>query len=204
MNIIKDLRDLGNTMVVVEHEEEIIRSADQVIDIGPGAGELGGKIIFSGDVPTLLQSKESLTAQYLRRELKIATPVFRRSNRKGSLQVKGIRQYNLDLDIDIPLGLMVCVTGVSGSGKSTLVHDIVYAGIKKLQGQWKGPVGRFRDFAGWESITEVMLVDQTPIGRTPRSNPVTYIKAFDEIRRLYSSLRDARSQNLSPAHLLSS
>jgi excinuclease ABC subunit A len=199
--ILKDLRELGNTIVVVEHEKEIISSADKLVDIGPGAGERGGEVIHSGDLPSLLQNNQSVTGKYLNGRLRIATPVFRRARSGRFLKLTGVRQHNLkQLDIEIPLGVMVCVTGVSGSGKSTLVHDVVYAGIRHLKGSWNGPFGRFTSIQGWEDLTDILLVDQSPIGKTPRSNPVTYIKAFDEIRKLFASLRESKARNLSPGH----
>ena len=199
--ILKDLQALGNTIVVVEHEREIISSAERIIDVGPGAGERGGEIIHSGDMLSLLENSRSVTGKYLKGRLKIPTPVFRRSGQGKTLRLTGVKQHNLKkLTLDIPLGVMVCVTGVSGSGKSTLVHDIVYAGVKRLMGRWKSPVGQFSSIEGWESLTDVLLVDQSPIGKTPRSNPVTYIKAFDEIRKLFASLRESKARNLTPAH----
>lgn len=199
IQILKNLRDLGNTIVVVEHEKTMIESADQVIDMGPGAGEKGGEIIHSGGVDSLLANERSLTGKYLKGSLKIPTPVFRRSTNGNFLTVSGARQHNLkDLTLQIPLDAMVCITGVSGSGKSTLVQEILYAGLKKLRGEWKEGVGEFERLEGWERISDVLLVDQNPIGKTPRSNPVTYLKAFDEIRSLFSSVREARSRNLSP------
>jgi excinuclease ABC subunit A len=201
VEILRRLRDLDNTMVVVEHEREIITSADHVIDMGPGAGELGGRVLFSGNLSALLDSPDSLTGRYLRGDLRIATPVFRRKSQGRSIVLKGVRQNNLrDLDIRIPLGILACVTGVSGSGKSTLVQDVLYAGVQKLRGEWNGPAGRARSIEGWEQLTEVLLVDQGPIGRTPRSNPVTYIKAFDDIRQIFASLREAQARNLKPGH----
>ncbi|UCF38260.1 MAG: excinuclease ABC subunit UvrA [Acidobacteriota bacterium] len=201
VDILRKLRDLGNTIVVVEHERDIIQSGDHIIDIGPGAGEHGGEIVFSGTLDEMIQSPESLTGKYLRGEAKISIPVFRRSPPTTSIEIFGARQHNLkNLDVRIPLGGLVCISGVSGSGKSTLVHDILYAGSKKLEGDWKGPVGKFDRIEGLSQISDIILVDQTPIGRTPRSNPITYVKAFDDIRKLFASLREAHSRNLSPAH----
>ena len=201
VKILRDLQELGNTIVVVEHEREIISSADRIIDVGPGAGEQGGEIIHSGDMRSLLKNRKSLTGRYLDGQLKIPIPVFRRTAQPQTLQLTGVSQHNLkQLSLEIPLGLMVCVTGVSGSGKSTLVHDVLYAGIKRCLGRWNGGVGQFTSIEGWETLTDVLLVDQSPIGKTPRSNPVTYIKAFDEIRKLFASLRESRAQNLAPGH----
>lgn len=201
VRVLQHLRDLGNTIVVVEHEREIIAAADHVIDIGPGAGELGGRLVFSGTATELTASVTSLTGRYLRGELRIPVPVFRRKPAPQPLCLRGVRQHNLkNLDLEIPLGILVCITGVSGSGKSTLVHDVIYAGIQKAKGHWKGPVGEFRSIENWRRISEVILVDQTPIGRTPRSNPVTYIKAFDDIRKLFAATREAHARALAPAH----
>ena len=199
IEILKELRDLGNTIVVVEHEKEMIEAADSIIDMGPGAGEQGGEVIHNGNLPSLLTNAASITGQYLMGKLKIPTPVFRRSSNGNFLTIQGARQHNLqNLTVRIPLGVLVCITGVSGSGKSTLVHDVLYAGLKKLRGDWKQTVGDFDCIKGGEQLSDVLLVDQTPIGRTPRSNPVTYIKAFDQIRKIFASLRQARSHNFSP------
>ncbi|MEJ2083676.1 MAG: excinuclease ABC subunit UvrA [Acidobacteriota bacterium] len=145
--------------------------------------------------------KRPLTGRYLRGESRIPTPTFRRQPSARKLRLRGVQHNNLkNLDIDIPLGLFVCITGVSGSGKSTLVQDVLYAGLMKQRGQWKGATGRVRAIEGGENLSEVVLIDQSPIGRTPRSNPVTYIKAFDEIRKTFASLREAQARNLTPAH----
>jgi excinuclease ABC subunit A len=201
IEILKRLRDLGNTIVVVEHEKQIMLAADKLVDIGPGAGEHGGEVVFSGTPDELLQSERSLTAKYLRDEIRIPTPVFRRSRSGRYLRILGAKQHNLkNVDIEIPLGLLVCVTGVSGSGKSTLVNEILYQNLKKLRGDWNGPVGQVDHIEGWEHLSEVLLVDQSPIGRTPRSNPVTYTKAFDEIRSIFASTREATARGLAPRH----
>ncbi len=201
ISILRNLRDLGNTVVVVEHEREMIRAADQIIDMGPGAGEQGGEIIHSGTLSSLLENPDSTTGKYLTQQLRIPTPVFRRSLNTHALTVRGARQNNLkNLTLKIPLGLLTCVTGVSGSGKSTLVEDVLYAGIKKLRGEWKGEVGACDSIEGWEYLSDILLVDQSPIGKTPRSNPVTYLKAFDHIRKAFASLREARARNFGPGH----
>ncbi len=201
VTLLKRLRDLGNTMLVVEHERDIIEAADHVIDMGPGAGELGGHVVFAGDLQGLLSCPESLTGKYLRGEARIPTPTFRRQPTAKKLRLRDVHQNNLKhLDLDIPLGLFVCITGVSGSGKSTLVQDVLYAGLMKQRGEWKGATGQVRSIEGGENLSEVVLIDQSPIGRTPRSNPVTYIKAFDEIRKIFASLRDSQARNLTPAH----
>jgi excinuclease ABC subunit A len=179
----------------------MIRVADHIVDIGLGAGEQGGKVVYSGDYPGLLQESRSLTAKYLRNELAIPVPSPRRKGLSNKIRLKGASEHNLkDIDIDIPLNALTCVTGVSGSGKSTLVHDVLYAAIKRAKGDWDRRVGSFRELQGLEYITDVVLVDQTPIGRTPRSNPVTYLKAFDPIRELFALTKDARARGLTASH----
>ncbi len=201
IEILKHLRDLGNTIVVGEHEKEMIEAADHIIDLGPGAGEQGGHLVHSGELSLMLKNRNSLTGKYLTGKNAITTPVFRRSTNCKTLSLHGARQHNLkNLSTHFPLGVMVCVTGVSGSGKSTLVHNVLYAGLKNLRGEWKGTIGELDRIEGWEQFSEVLLVDQNPIGKTPRSNPVTYVKAFDEVRKLFASTREAQSRNLPPSH----
>jgi excinuclease ABC subunit A len=201
IHILENLRDIGNTVLVVEHEPEMMMSADKIIDIGPGAGELGGDVVFSGTPKELLATGQSLTGKYLRGELEIKPPKTRRQPGARSLQIRGAREHNLKgIDVDIPLGMTVCITGVSGSGKSTLVHDIIYAGIKKQRGEWTGHVGSFAELRGAQFINDVVLVDQSPIGRTPRSNPVTYIKVYDAIRDLFASTREAQAHGYDSSH----
>jgi excinuclease ABC subunit A len=201
IDILQQLRDQGNTVLVVEHDEDMIRVADHIVDIGLGAGEQGGKVVYSGDYQGLLLESRSLTAKYLRNELAIPVPSARRKGLSHKIRLKGASEHNLkDVDIDIPLNALTCVTGVSGSGKSTLVHDVLYAAIKRAKGDWDRRVGSFRELQGLEYITDVVLVDQTPIGRTPRSNPVTYLKAFDPIRELLASTKDARARGLTASH----
>ena len=201
IDILQQLRDQGNTVLVVEHDEDMIRVADHVVDIGLGAGEQGGRVVYSGDYQGLLQESRSLTARYLRNELAIPIPFPRRKGLSQKIRLKGASEHNLkDVDIEIPLNALTCVTGVSGSGKSTLVHDVLYAAIKRAKGDWDRRVGAFRALEGLEYITNVVLVDQTPIGRTPRSNPVTYLKAFDPIRELFASTKDARSRGLTASY----
>jgi excinuclease ABC subunit A len=201
IDILRQLRDQGNTVLVVEHDEDMIRVADHVVDIGLGAGEQGGKVVFSGDLPHLLEEPRSLTAKYLRHELSIPIPSPRRKGVGQRIRLRGATEHNLkDVDIDIPLNTLTCVTGVSGSGKSTLVHDVLYAAIKRAKGDWDRRVGTHRSLEGLEYITDVVLVDQTPIGRTPRSNPVTYLKAFDPIRELFSLTKEARARGLTASH----
>jgi excinuclease ABC subunit A len=201
IDILCQLRDQGNTVLVVEHDEDMIRVADHVVDIGLGAGEQGGRVVFSGDLPHLLEEPRSLTAKYLRHELSIPVPSPRRKGVGQRIRLKGASEHNLkDVDIEIPLNTLTCVTGVSGSGKSTLVHDVLYAAIKRVKGDWDRRVGMHRSLEGLEYITDVVLIDQTPIGRTPRSNPVTYLKAFDPIRELFSLTKDARARGLTASH----
>ena len=199
--ILRQLRDQGNTVLVVEHDADMIRVADTVVDMGLGAGEQGGRVVFSGSLKQLLLEPRSLTAKYLRDELAIPVPAVRRKATNQKLRITGAAEHNLkDLDVEIPLGLLVCVTGVSGSGKSTLVHDVLYAALKRAKGDWDRRIGVHRKLEGAEFITDVVLVDQAPIGRTPRSNPVTYLKAFDPIRELFAACKDARSRGLTASH----
>jgi excinuclease ABC subunit A len=199
--ILRQLRDQGNTVLVVEHDADMIRVADTVVDMGLGAGEQGGRVIFSGTLEGLLNEPRSLTAKYLRNELAIPVPATRRKPTTQKLRVIGAAEHNLKgLDVEIPLGVLTCVTGVSGSGKSTLVHDVIYAALKKTKGDWDRRVGTHRKLEGAEFVTDVVLVDQAPIGRTPRSNPVTYLKAFDPIRELFAGTKDARSRGLTASH----
>jgi excinuclease ABC subunit A len=201
IDILRQLRDQGNTVVVVEHDADMIRVADEVIDIGLGAGEQGGRIVFAGELDGLLREPRSLTAKYLRDDLAIPIPPVRRKPAKPRLKIIGAKEHNLkNVDLEIPLGLFTCVTGVSGSGKSTLVHDVIYAAIKRAKGDWDRRVGRLDRIEGTELVSDVVLVDQAPIGRTPRSNPVTYLKAFDPIRDLFASTKDARVHGLTPSH----
>jgi excinuclease ABC subunit A len=199
--ILRQLRDQGNTVLVVEHDADMIRVADYVVDLGLGAGEQGGKVVFAGPVEGLRQEPRSLTAKYLRDELAIPVPSTRRRHTAQKLRLVGAAEHNLkNIDVDIPLGTLTCVTGVSGSGKSTLVHDVLYASLKRVKGEWDRRVGLHRKLEGSELLSDVVLVDQAPIGRTPRSNPVTYLKAFDPIRELFASTKDARSRGLTASH----
>lgn len=201
IKILKGLRDIGNTLLVVEHDEETMRMADHIIDIGPFAGELGGNVVFEGGFKQLLKHPESLTARYLRGDSEIKVPSKRRKAGDEWIIVTGAREHNLkNVTVKIPLGMLVCVTGVSGSGKSTLVHDVLYAGIKKKRGEWNGHVGFFKEISGTEHIDDVILVDQSPIGRTPRSNPVTYIKAYDAIREVFASTQAAKTKGFNSSH----
>ncbi|MGQ9535909.1 MAG: excinuclease ABC subunit UvrA [Actinomycetota bacterium] len=193
------LRDLGNTLIVVEHDEATIRSADWVVDIGPGAGEHGGEIVFSGPLDDLLRHPESITARYLRGDLSIRVPEWRRRPTGKKLIIREAREHNLKgIDVEIPLGLLVCVTGVSGSGKSTLVHDVLYRGVARRLYHSRVPPGKHRSIEGLEHVDKVINIDQSPIGRTPRSNPATYTGVFDHIRALFAETREAKVRGYKP------
>ncbi|MDO8525697.1 MAG: excinuclease ABC subunit UvrA [Candidatus Omnitrophota bacterium] len=194
------LRDLGNTLIVVEHDEATIRKADYIIDLGPGAGEHGGRVMASGSLKDILASKDSLTGKYLRGEFKIALPAGRRPfNGKKVLKIIGAREHNLkNIDVEIPLGLFVCVTGVSGSGKSTLVDDILYKSLAKKFYRSKERPGEYKRIEGAQFIDKVIVIDQSPIGRTPRSNPATYTGAFSFIRDLFSKLPESKARGYKP------
>lgn len=201
LEILKKLRDIGNTVLVVEHDEETIRTADHILDIGLYAGELGGNLVFEGHPDGLLKNDKSLTAKYLRGDLEIKIPAQRRLPTNRKIEIIGAREHNLkDVSVEIPLDMLVCVTGVSGSGKSTLVNDVLYAGIRKKRGEWQGSAGSCKEIRGVELIDEIVLVDQSPIGRTPRSNPVTYIKAYDAIRDVFAATTLARAKGYNPSH----
>jgi excinuclease ABC subunit A len=199
IRILKSLRDIGNSVIVVEHDPDMINASDYVIDIGPKAGEFGGEVIYSGELKDIKKSANSLTAKYLTGKLKIDLPARRRAVNGHVISIRGASENNLkDLDIDIPLGVFVCVTGVSGSGKSTLISDILYGALKKrLEGIYNEKIGQYREIRGHQNINAIELVDQTPIGRSPRSNPVTYMKIFDLIRDLYGSLPASKLRSFS-------
>ncbi len=204
IQILHELRDLGNTILVVEHDAEIMRAADRILDLGPGAGESGGKVIASGSYAQIRSAATSLTGRYLSGDLRIQLPTGRRKPDSRQLRLRGARAHNLkNLDVTIPLGMVVAVTGVSGSGKSSLVHDVLYQALAAMKGQSSG-VGAaqpwFDKVEGAQFLDEVVLVDQSPIGRTPRSNPVTYIKAFDGIRDLFASLPESQKRRFPAGH----
>jgi len=197
---LKGLRDLGNTLLVVEHDPDTIMAADYVLDLGPGAGEHGGKLIFAGTREAMLTDAHSLTGRYLRGELKIAVPARRRKTTGKFLKIIGAHSHNLrDVDVMIPLGLLVAVTGVSGSGKSTLVYDVLYKALqaKRAGGNWKECCDRLE---GDNLLAGVEMVDQSPIGRTPRSNPATYLKAFDPIREVFAATPEAKKRGFTAGH----
>jgi excinuclease ABC subunit A len=201
INILRQLRDQGNTVIVVEHDADMIKVADHIVDLGLGAGEQGGRIVFSGTLDGLMREPRSLTSKYLRGELAIPIPTTRRRGLGQKIKLLGATEHNLkNVDLAIPLNTLTVVTGVSGSGKSTLVHDVLYAAVKRAKGGWEKRVGAFRALEGVELVTDAVLVDQQPIGRTPRSNPVTYLKAFDPIRELFAATKDARARGLTASH----
>jgi len=204
IKILHDLRDLGNTILVVEHDPDVMRASDNILDLGPGAGENGGKVIGAGTYEQIQKMPASLTGRYLSHDLRIQLPTARRKPGSREIQIFGARAHNLkNLDLSIPLGILVAITGVSGSGKSTLLHDVLYpalsAALKQSDGTAPAAAGWDR-LEGAEYIDEAVLVDQSPIGRTPRSNPITYIKAFDGIRELFASLPEAQKRGFAAGH----
>jgi excinuclease ABC subunit A len=203
IRILKELRDLGNTIVVVEHDADVLRGADHLLDLGPGAGEYGGKLLAEGVLAEIEANPNSLTGKYLSGKISIPVPTRRRAPGRERLVLRGAEANNLHgLDVEIPLGMLVAITGVSGSGKSTLVHQVLYRAVARALGQTDGgdPVGVFKLLTGVERLNDVVLVDQTPIGRTPRSNPITYIKGFDLIRELFASQPESKKLSLTPGH----
>jgi excinuclease ABC subunit A len=192
------MRDIGNTVVVVEHDEETIRAADHVIDFGPGAGIAGGRIVHAGTPKSLEKNPRSLTGAYLSGRVEIETPSTRRKP-VGSIKIIGASENNLDaLDVELPLGVLTAVTGVSGAGKSTLVNDILYPALARKFNNATPQVGRHHAIHGLEQLDKVININQRPIGRTPRSNPATYIKVFDEIRSLFAQLPESRIHGYKP------
>lgn len=197
LNTLKELRDLGNTLIVVEHDEDTMRAADFLVDVGPGAGDHGGKIVASGSVEDVINNEESITGKYLSGELSIGVPSSRRKP-KGKLTIKGAREHNLkDIDVDIPLGVLTCITGVSGSGKSSLTTEILYKALAKKLNRARTIPGDHDDIEGVEQLDKIIDIDQSPIGRTPRSNPATYTGVFDHIRDLFAQTPDAKMKGFS-------
>ncbi|MCX8028944.1 MAG: excinuclease ABC subunit UvrA [Brevinematales bacterium] len=201
INTLKGLRDLGNTVIVVEHDEDVILSSDYLIDLGPGAGSKGGEVVIAGELYKVIEDKQtkSLTIKYLRGEEKIPVPENRRQPR-GFIKIYGLREHNLkNIDVKIPKGCLVCVTGVSGSGKSSFVIDTFYPAIHNRIYKTKVTEGKYDSIEGYEDISRVIMVDQTPIGRTPRSTPATYVGIFGEIRKLFALTKDARAKGYDPS-----
>ena len=205
IKILHDLRDLGNTILVVEHDPDIMRASDRILDLGPGAGENGGQLVAEGTYDEIQRNPASLTGRYLSDDLRIQLPAMRRKPGSQQIKIRGARAHNLKgIDLSIPLGMIVAITGVSGSGKSTLLHQVLYKALAQAK---KQPTNGMESASvTWDSvegdqfIDEIVLVDQSPIGRTPRSNPVTYIKAFDTIRDLFASLPEAKKRGFSAGH----
>ena len=198
LGTLRELRDIGNTLIVVEHDEDTIRAADYVVDIGPGAGVHGGEAVYSGSVDGLLKCKKSITGQYLSGKKKIEVPAERRKGNGNSLIIKNASENNLkNIDVEIPLGEFVCVTGVSGSGKSSLINEILYKKLANELNNAKKAVGKVDSIDGMENLDKVINIDQSPIGRTPRSNPATYTGVFNDIRELFASTQDAKIRGYS-------
>ena len=194
LNTLKHLRDLGNSVLVVEHDEDTMRAADYIVDIGPGAGEHGGRVVAAGTAEDIMKNENSITGAYLSGRMKIPVPKTRRTP-TGWLTVKGAQENNLkNIDVDFPLGVLTCVTGVSGSGKSSLVNEILYKRLAKELNRARTIPGRHTDIVGMEQLDKVIAIDQSPIGRTPRSNPATYTGVFDQIRDLFAATADARAR----------
>ncbi|RJP28210.1 MAG: excinuclease ABC subunit UvrA [Candidatus Omnitrophota bacterium] len=200
ISTLKALRDLGNTLIVVEHDEYTMLASDHIVDLGPAAGRNGGKVVFSGSLQELLENNESLTAKYLKGDLKIDSPVARRKEGENKfIEIKGAREHNLkNIDVRFPLGLFIAVTGVSGSGKSTLIDEILFRGLSQKLYNSKEKPGLHKSISGWQNIDKVIVVDQSPIGRTPRSNPATYTGVFTHIRDIFSRLPQAKARGYKP------
>ncbi|MEE0061332.1 MAG: excinuclease ABC subunit UvrA, partial [Acutalibacteraceae bacterium] len=198
ISTLKKLRDLGNTVIVVEHDEDTMKAADHIIDVGPGAGVHGGNIVCSGTMDKILACKDSITGQYLSGTRKIEVPQERRKGTGQKLVVKGAKQNNLkNITVEFPVGEFICVTGVSGSGKSSLVNEILYKHLSSQLNRAKCQAGKFREITGIENFDKVINIDQSPIGRTPRSNPATYTGVFTDIRELFASTQDAKMRGYS-------
>ncbi len=201
INILKALRDAGNTVIIVEHDADMMRASDLIVDMGPHAGEFGGEVVFKGTPTEILNHRDSLTGKYLGGQSSIPLPPHRRGSNGMALIIEGASEHNLkNINVTIPLNMLVCVTGVSGSGKSTLVHGILHAGLKRLKGEASEKSGAHRAILGHEHVSAVELVDQSPIGRSPRSNPVTYIQLFDQIRNIFASTQASKVRGFQPGH----
>ena len=191
---LKNLRDLGNTLIVVEHDEDTMLAADYIVDIGPKAGEYGGEVVATGTAKQIMKNKKSITGAYLSGKIKIPVPQVRRKP-SGFLKVVGAQENNLkNIDVEIPLGIFTCVTGVSGSGKSSLVNQILYKRLAKELNRAKTKPGLHKDIEGFDQLDKIIAIDQSPIGRTPRSNPATYTGVFDQIRDLFAMTKDAKAK----------
>ena len=191
---LKNLRDLGNTLIVVEHDEDTMLAADYIVDIGPKAGEYGGEVVATGTAKQIMKNKRSITGAYLSGKIKIPVPQVRRKP-SGFLKVVGAQENNLkNIDVEIPLGIFTCVTGVSGSGKSSLVNQILYKRLAKELNRAKTKPGLHKDIEGFDQLDKIIAIDQSPIGRTPRSNPATYTGVFDQIRDLFAMTKDAKAK----------
>ncbi len=201
INILKNLRDIGNSVLVVEHDADMMKEADLIFDMGPKAGIEGGEIVAIGNYSEIVKNKNSLTGKYLSGELSIPIPDKRNERKTKAVKIIGAKENNLkNLTLEIPLNKLVVVTGVSGSGKSTLIHDVFYAGLAKYLGNAPSFIGKYDDIKGGEYIDDVVIVDQSPIGKSPRSNPISYIKAFELIRDLFASTHQARSRGYKPGY----
>ena len=201
IQLLKNLRDIGNTVLVVEHDPEMMKNADLIFDIGPKAGTSGGEIIATGNIDNILKSDKSLTGKYLSGKMKIPLPKKRITKKTKSIDIIGAKENNLkNLNIEIPLNRFVVITGVSGSGKSTLIHDVLYAGVAKYFGMAPSHIGKFDDINGAKFIDAIEIVDQSPIGKSPRSNPISYVKAFELIRELFASTHQARARGYKPGY----
>ena len=199
LTALKNLRDLGNTLVIVEHDEDTMYAADHIIDIGPGAGSNGGYVVAEGTAEEIKKIENSITGQYLSRRKFIPVPEIRRSGNGNFLQIKGATEHNLkNISVKFPLGTFTVITGVSGSGKSTLINEILYKGIASKLYKTKGKPGKFKELLGMEFIDKVIDIDQSPIGRTPRSNPATYTGVFDAIRTLFSQTSEGKMRGYKP------